>query len=56
MKDLFYKENVKLCREFKNSKIFPCVTPIPEWLEKAVEKSPEFNLINMEVAYGKENS
>lgn len=55
MEDLFYKGNVQLCGEFQNSTIFPCAEPIPEWLKKAVEKSPQFNLLNAEMGHGKEN-
>ncbi len=55
MENLFYKGNVELCGKFQNGTILPCVTPMSEWLKVAVEKSSEFNLLNTEVAYGKEN-
>lgn len=54
MEDLFYKGNIKLCGELQNSAILPCTTPISEWLKEAVEKSPQFNLLNAEMGHGKE--
>ena len=52
MEDLFYKGNTKLCGTLQNGVFFPCTTPIPEWLKKALEKLIKYNLKNMEAGNG----
>lgn len=53
MEDLFYKGNTQLCGKLKNGTIFPCVTPIPDYLKEAVEKSLSEKKGNVVAKYDK---